>query len=267
VGDHTVSHRRTRAVTILLAVAGSFALFLTGSAPAFAIADGTPVAEGHYRFAVKMRATDIPRPDGSHYDSGCSGALIAPQWMITAGHCFHDVNRVRTSGPVLYPTTAQVGRTDDADTNGHIIDVVEDWQSPTNDIAVAKLASPVRDVLPLLLSTTAPTEDEVLRITGWGSLSDVNPAMATHLQTGQVTVVSVSDTVVGLRGYLPKPTTSACLYDSGAPYFVEAPHRLPRLVSIESNGPACPHDQVETTARVDTIVPWIRTTIREHSGR
>jgi len=73
-----------------------------------------------------------------------------------------------------------------------------------------------------------------------------------------------SDTVVGVVGYLPKPTTSGCLYDSGAPYFVETPHRAPRLVSLESNGPACPHAQTETTARVDLVVPWIRQTIGSH---
>jgi hypothetical protein len=261
-----VSHRRGRAVTALLAVAGSLALALAGSAPAFAIADGTPVAEGHYRFAVKLRMTDIPRPDGSHYNSGCSGALIAPQWIITAGHCFHDVNRNPVSGPVPYATSATIGRTDDADTNGHVIDVVADYQSPTNDIAIARLARPVRDIVPLLPSTKAPTEDQVLRMTGWGSLSDVNAAPATHLQTGQVKVAEISGTIVGVVGYLPKPTTSGCLYDSGMPYFVEAKHRLPRLVSIESDGPACPHDQVETTARVDTIVPWILSTIAHNSG-
>jgi hypothetical protein len=257
----TVSHRRGRAIAALLAVAGSLALVVTGSAPAFAIADGTPVAEGQYRFAVKLRMTDIPRPDGTHYDSGCSGALIAPQWIITAGHCFHDVNRRPVSGPVPYRTTATIGRTDDADTDGHVIDVVVDYQSPKNDIAIAKLASPVRDVVPLVPRTSAPTQDEVLRITGWGALSDVNPAPATHLQTGQVKVAEISATIVGVHGYLPKPTTSGCLYDSGAPYFVEPKGGLPRLVSVESDGPSCPHDQIETTSRVDKIVPWILSTI------
>ena len=261
-----MSRRRIRVLTALFTSLGLFLPVLAVSGSAFAIADGTPVEEGHYRFATKLRMTDIPRPDGSHYNSGCSAALIAPQWIITAGHCFHDVNRKPVSGPVPYATTATIGRTDDADTNGHVVAVVEDYQSPTNDIAIAKLAGPIFDIRPLLPSASAPADGQVLRITGWGSLSDVNATPATHLQTGQVKVAEVSDTIVGVVGYLPKPTTSGCLYDSGAPYFAEPEHGLPRLVSIESNGPACPHDQVETTARVDTVLPWLLSTIRQHRG-
>lgn len=248
----------------LFGTIAALTLVLTGSTPALAIADGEPVAEGHYRFAVKLRMTDIPRPDGTTYNSACSASLIAPRWIATAGHCFHDVNRVPVSGPVPYATTATIGRTDDADTGGHVVSVIEDYQAPAGDIAIAKLAEPIRDIVPLVPATRPPAVGEILRITGWGSLSDVNPAPATHLQTGQVKVTAVSDTVVGVQGYLPKPTTSGCLYDSGAPYFVEAPHRLPRLVSVESNGPACPHAQQETTARIDPVVPWMLQTMAQH---
>ncbi len=165
------------------------------------------------------------------------------------------------SGPVPYQTTAFIGRTDDADTNGDVVDAVEVFQSPTNDIALLKLAHPVFDVRPLLLATRAPKDGEILRITGWGSLTDVDPTPATHLQTGQVKVTSVTDTTVGVVGYAPQPTTSACVYDSGAPYFYEPKHGAPRLVSIESNGPDCPHDLEETTSRVDNLLSWIWHTI------
>jgi secreted trypsin-like serine protease len=260
-----VPHRRTRAVAIatgLLVAAASVPLILAGTGTALAIADGTPVAEGQYRFATKFRMTHIPRPDGTFYDSGCSGALIAPLWVITAGHCFHDVNRNPVSGPVPYATTATVGRTDDADTTGHQVEVVADYQSPTNDIAIARLAKPIKDITPLQPSTTAPTVGEILRMTGFGSLSDVNPTPSTHLQTGQVQVTAVSQTIVNAVGYAPKPTTSGCLYDSGMPYFAEADNQPPRLVAIESDGPDCPHNQPETTGRVDTILTWMYATMK-----
>jgi hypothetical protein len=108
---------------------------------------------------------------------------------------------------------------------------------------------------------------EVLWITGWGSLSDVNPTPATHLQTGQVKISTVDADTVAVTGYAPATDTSACLYDSGAPYFLELPHHAPRLVAVESNGPSCPHTAPETTARVDGVRGWIRSTTGHSADR
>ncbi|PZS36762.1 MAG: hypothetical protein DLM59_00390 [Pseudonocardiales bacterium] len=38
------------------------------------------------------------RPDGSHYNSACSAALITPQWIITAAHCFTTSTAIRSAG-------------------------------------------------------------------------------------------------------------------------------------------------------------------------
>ena len=42
------------------------------------------------------------------------------------------------SGPVPSDTVATIGRTDDADTNGHVVRVVADYQAPAGDIAMYK---------------------------------------------------------------------------------------------------------------------------------
>jgi hypothetical protein len=78
------------------------------------------------------------------------------------------------------------------------------------------------------------------------------------------TISSLTTTTLGVQGYLPAADTSACLYDSGAPYFREAPGGEDTLVSIESTGPACPHSSEETTARIDNIAWWIHHQIRHH---
>ena len=74
--------------------------------PASAVANGSDVPAGQFGFAAKLTMTDIPKPNGTKYNSACSGSLISPTWIITAGHCFHDVNRTRVSGSTPYATTA-----------------------------------------------------------------------------------------------------------------------------------------------------------------
>jgi hypothetical protein len=50
---------------------------------------------------------------------------------------------------------------------------------------------------------------------------------------------------------------------TGAPYFTVPRTGLPVLVSVESNGPDCPHTGPETTSRVDTVAPWIRSVVTD----
>jgi len=55
----------------------------------------------------------------------------------------------------------------------------------------------------------------------------------------------------------PEAGTSACPYDSGAPFVGEGDEG-PELVATEVSGPECPHTAEETTARTDTLADWIR---------
>jgi secreted trypsin-like serine protease len=249
--------RRTAALRLAAVAVGAAVVAALSIAPASAVADGTPASPGQYPFAVKFTMTNIPRPDGTHYNSACSGALIAPQWVITAGHCFHDVHRVPVSGPTPYSTTATLGTVNLADSPGETRDVVYVQQSPVNDIAVAKLSAPITDIVPLAVSPVSPRVGEQLQLAGWGATSGVNPTPGTVLNTGTVAVGQVDTDTIGVHGVYPSPDTSACLYDSGAPYFIPLGTKTGVLVSVESNGPTCPHDQLETTARADVIFSWI----------
>jgi secreted trypsin-like serine protease len=233
-----------------------------GTGVANAIANGEPVPEGEYRFSVKLTMTGIPTSDGGRRDSACSAALIAGDWVITAGHCFRDESGNRVERPVADLTTATVGRADLNGDNGQVAEVVAVRQSATNDIALAQLDAPIRGIRPLRLASAPPEVGDVLRLTGYGATGSTDPVPSDILQTGQVTVETVETATIGVTGFAPEPDTSACVFDSGAPYFVERAGRSPLLVSIESDGPSCPHDQVETTARVDNIRSWIRSVIR-----
>jgi secreted trypsin-like serine protease len=256
-----IRSRLTRFAGVVgVTLAAGFAL-VAGTSPAYAIAHGVPVSEGMYRFSTKLTMTNIPNPDGTFRNSACSGALVAPQWIITAGHCFHDINGNRVSGPVPYSTTATVGRAILSGTSGYVVNVVEVRQAPRTDVALAKLASPIpSDIAPLPLSSAAPKAGAILRVTGYGATSSVNPVPVTQLQTGQVKIKRVTGSDVMVVGYAPAPDTSACLWDSGAPYFTEGQNGNVALVSVEEDGPACPHSQEETTSRTDRIADWIRQT-------
>jgi hypothetical protein len=77
------------------------------------------------------------------------------------------------------------------------------------------------------------------------------------LTLGEVKVKTVKAATLGVVGYYPAKDTSTCLYDSGAPCF-RTDSSAPALVSVESDGPSCPHTTAETTYRVDPLINWVR---------
>ena len=231
------------------------AVLTVSTAPAaWAVAHGSDVPPGQYGFVAKLAMTKIPRPDGSTYSSYCTGALIAPEWVLTTGHCFHDAHRDRVSGKTPYPTTVTLGLTDEATESGIARRATEVLQAKENDVALIRLDSPVTAVTPLTVHRAAPKVGQQLTLAGWGSLTSSNPKPATRLQQGTVAVAKVDPTTLGVRGAAPEITTSACTYDSGAPYFSGT-----QLVSLEATGPDCPHAGIETTSRADLIADWIAT--------
>ena len=258
---------RTLLGTAVLVPALVAGLLAGAAGPAQAIANGEPVPDGKFAFAVKLTMTGIPTADGGRRNSACSGALVAPRWVITAGHCFRTFDGVRVERPVADLTTATIGRTDLTGTAGHVVKIVAVRQSPTADVALAKLETPVTDIRPIRVGRTAPELGAVVRLTGYGSLTSTNPTPATRLMTGQMTVVSLTDSVTGMRGHAPQANTTPCPYDSGAPFFLERHSARPIMVAVVSNGPSCPHTAVESAARTDTIASWIFEVIgRRHTG-
>jgi hypothetical protein len=178
--------------------------------------------------------------------------------VITAGHCFKNTKGTHVSRPVARLTTATAGRTDLTGTAGHKVKVIAVRQSPATDVALAELAEPITDIAPARLSRKAPKVGTVVRLAGYGRTVDDDPSsLATHLQTGQFKIASLSRAYVGLTGHAPRRTTSPCKQDSGGPYFTQRGGEPAVLISVVSNGPSCPHSRVDQAGRIDTIAGWI----------
>ncbi|RJQ85129.1 esterase [Amycolatopsis panacis] len=210
-------------------------------------------------FSAKLSSTDIPEEGGGVRTGGCSGALIAGGWIITAGHCFHDTRDNRVDGRPEYHMKVALGKRADSDPHGHVTQVVDVRQSPYSDLALARLENPVTDITPLSLPGEAPTVGQRATFVGWGALSSKVIVQSDHLKRGDFAVHSVGQYEIDLAPVHERTVeNSPCPDDSGSPYFVPGERGHKVLIAIEDRGPDCPNPGLETAARVDSIRSWIQ---------
>jgi secreted trypsin-like serine protease len=275
---------RTGAVTALLFAAGAAQAQPGGQA---AEAPGNRAGDTlRYPYVAAFS-----RSSGGDRVYFCAGALVAPRWILTAAHCFHNPRGARVTNQGLaaevgaswlgeVPIEAQVA------VARIIVHPDYDRESQDNDIALVELAEEAGPLIAEVATARAAPDAGQATVLGFGSFYEGRLAANALSRTGapvsqssdrlrQASVRLVDSETCAARLGAGRAAPGAnqicagagpdatCIGDSGAPLIVAGTDRTDRVAGIVSLGSGCAADRPVTVyTRVSAYAGWIAATIR-----
>ncbi|NYH44474.1 hypothetical protein HNR22_004201 [Micromonospora jinlongensis] len=245
MGRQSGRWRALLAGVVTLAGAG-----LVASTPAHAVSGGTPITDDTFAFAAKVSFDGV---------SGCSAALVAPQYVITTKSCLSATGAPVVTGAPAKPITVTVGRLDLTSSAGHVRRATWVVPHPSRNVTLLRLAGRAVGVTPVVLGTTAPAAGETFQALGFGRTA--TEWVPDKLHGVLVTADAVSATGIDISPESGGPTT--CRGDAGGPT-VRLGGGTPQLVALHDTSwqGGC-LGETETRrnaveARTDDLAAWVR---------